>query len=152
MTFKKHLKTPVGILCIESDEDEITSIYFTKSSGRDSKQEPACLKKAVKQLTEYFSGKRSAFDLPLKIEGTSFQKKVWRELEKISFGTTLSYGDIAKKIKNPNASRAVGLANNKNKFTIVIPCHRVIGSTGKLVGYASGVNKKQWLLQHEASL
>ena len=110
---------------------------------------PLLLKKCCKQLDEYFSGKRKTFDVPLDAKGTKFQKQVWRELQKIPFGKTLSYGDIAKKIKNPKASRAVGGANNKNPIAIVVPCHRVIGANGKLVGYAGGLHRKAWLLKHE---
>lgn len=101
------------------------------------------------QLQEYFFGKRKTFDLPLAIEGTEFQIKVWKALSEIPYGTTCSYKDIAIKIGNCKASRAVGMANNKNPIPIIVPCHRVIGASGKLVGYAGGLNIKQKLLNVE---
>ena len=98
-----------------------------------------------KQLDEYFAGNRKQFDIPIKLEGTDFQIKVWKELLKIPYGETCSYLDIAKRIGNPKASRAVGMANNKNKIIIIVPCHRVIGSNKKLVGYACGLDVKEKL-------
>ena len=102
-----------------------------------------------KQLDEYFAGNRKQFDIPIKLEGTDFQIKVWKELLKIPYGETCSYLDIAKRIGNPKASRAVGMANNKNKIIIIVPCHRVIGSNKKLVGYACGLDVKEKLLELE---
>ncbi len=102
-----------------------------------------------KQLDEYFAGNRKQFDIPIKLEGTDFQIKVWKELLKIPYGETCSYLDIAKRIGNPKASRAVGMANNKNKIIIIVPCHRVIGSNKKLVGYACGLEVKEKLLELE---
>ena len=102
-----------------------------------------------KQLDEYFAGKRKKFDIPIKLDGTDFQIKVWKELLKIPYGETCSYLDIAKRIGNPKASRAVGMANNKNKIIIIVPCHRVIGSNKKLVGYACGLDVKEKLLELE---
>ena len=102
-----------------------------------------------KQLDEYFAGKRKKFDIPIKLDGTDFQIKVWKELLKIPYGETCSYLDIAKCIGNPKASRAVGMANNKNKIIIIVPCHRVIGSNKKLVGYACGLEVKEKLLELE---
>jgi len=115
----------------------------------DSKSFPVHLKDCIRQLDEYFKGKRMTFDLPLIISGTDFQKKVWNELKKIPFGKTASYKDIALKAGNVKAVRAAGNANNKNKIAVIIPCHRVIGSDGKLSGYAGGVKRKKWLLEHE---
>ena len=100
-------------------------------------------------MNEYFSGERKKFDLPLYFEGTEFQKSVWNELRKIPYGTTVSYKDIAEGINNEKAVRAVGNANNKNKIMIIVPCHRVIGKNGKLVGFAGGLDKKEFLLEHE---
>lgn len=105
--------------------------------------------KAYKQFQEYFSGIRKSFDLPIQMNGTIFQKKVWNELLKIPYGQTRSYKQIAQNIGNPKAVRAVGMANNKNPLPIIIPCHRVIGSSGKLVGYAGGLNIKKKLLDLE---
>lgn len=107
------------------------------------------LKDAEKQLEEYFCGKRKKFNLPLKQEGTEFMQSVWKVLETIPYGETRSYKQIAEMIGNPKAVRAVGMANNKNNIPIIIPCHRVIGNNGKLVGYALGLEMKQWLLDLE---
>ena len=92
---------------------------------------------------------RAVFDLPLRLEGTDFQKRVWRELTRIPFGDTLSYGQLARRIDNPNGSRAVGLANGRNPIAIIVPCHRVIGANGSLTGFGGGIERKQWLLAHE---
>lgn len=110
---------------------------------------PSCIEHCVRQLNEYFNGERQEFDLELNPQGTPFQRRVWRELQKINYGKTLCYGDIAKRIKNPKGARAVGMANNRNPIAIIIPCHRVIGADGKMVGYASGVEKKDFLLRLE---
>lgn len=108
------------------------------------------LKKCVKQLREYFKGERKKFTVTLVLEGTPFQKKVWRELQKIPYGQTATYGEIARRIGKPKAARAVGGACNKNKIPIIVPCHRVIGSGGSLVGFAGGLSLKSKLLQLEA--
>ena len=115
-------------------------------------QETPVIKEAFAQLSEYFSGKRKTFNLPLLLKGTDFQKQVWQALLKIPFGETRSYKQIAEAIGNPKAVRAVGMANNKNPLLIVVPCHRVIGANGKLVGYAVGLDKKEYLLRLERSL
>ena len=115
-------------------------------------QETPVIKEAFRQLSEYFSGNRKTFNLPLLLKGTDFQKQVWQALLKIPFGETRSYKQIAEAIGNPKAVRAVGMANNKNPLLIVVPCHRVIGGNGKLVGYAVGLDKKEYLLRLEGSL
>lgn len=115
-------------------------------------QETPVIKEAFRQLSEYFSGNRKTFNLPLLLKGTDFQKQVWQALLKIPFGETRSYKQIAEAIGNPKAVRAVGMANNKNPLLIVVPCHRVIGANGKLVGYAVGLDKKEYLLRLEGSL
>ena len=115
-------------------------------------QDTPVIKEAFRQLSEYFSGKRKTFNLPLLLKGTDFQKQVWQALLKIPFGVTRSYKQIAEAIGNPKAVRAVGMANNKNPLLIVVPCHRVIGANGKLVGYAVGLDKKEYLLRLEGSL
>jgi len=112
-------------------------------------RETPLIKKAAKQLTEYFAGKRRTFDLPLEFRGTDFQKKVWAALMTIPYGETRSYGEIAKQIKNPKASRAVGMANNRNPIVIICPCHRVVGSDGSLTGYGGGLPNKEYLLKLE---
>ena len=115
-------------------------------------QETPVIKEAFRQLSEYFSGNRKTFNLPMLLKGTDFQKQVWQALLKIPFGETRSYKQIAEAIGNPKAVRAVGMANNKNPLLIVVPCHRVIGANGKLVGYAVGLDKKEYLLRLEGSL
>lgn len=146
-----YLDSPLGLIEIQSEKGEIISLDFLKEKRYNEKLEPL-LVEAKNQLKEYFDGKRKVFDLPLKINGTDFQKKVWQELTKIPYGKVLSYKDIAINIGNENAGRAVGNANNKNKIAIIIPCHRVIGSNGKLIGYEGGLWRKKWLLEHEKSI
>ncbi len=152
--------TPVGRLLIAGDEHGLRHVSFSKSHfsapvttpEKDWESNEKPLKEAVKQLTAYFSGKLQKFDLPLLPEGTEFQQKVWNELRKIKFGTTASYGRIAAQIGNPAASRAVGMANGRNPISIIVPCHRIIGSTGKLVGYGGGLSHKETLLKLERSI
>ena len=147
-------RSPIGILEISANENAIVSLYMR------NEKEPAFseitknkhLKACVKQLHEYFSGKRKMFDLPLEFIGTDFQVSVWLELTQIPFGQTFTYGQIAKNIENPKASRAVGLANNRNPISIIVPCHRVIGANGKMVGYGGGLWRKEWLLKHEGAI
>lgn len=109
------------------------------------------LLQAAKELEEYFSGKRTTFEVAIAAEGTDFQKSVWKALQQIPMGETWSYQDLAEHIQNPKAVRAVGLANGKNPISIIVPCHRVIGKNGKLTGYAGGVERKEWLLKHEGA-
>lgn len=143
-----YYDSPLGQIEIHSKEGSIIGLRFHKEKRNQEKIE-AVLIKVKKQLDEYFNGKRKSFDLPLKTNGTKFQTKVWKELINIPYGQTITYKEIAAAIGNDKASRAVGNANNKNKIGIIIPCHRVIGSNGKLVGYAGGLWRKKWLLEHE---
>ncbi|KYH28135.1 methylated-DNA--[protein]-cysteine S-methyltransferase [Clostridium colicanis] len=147
-TYTVYYESPIGIVEIKSNEDAITHINFVDKLGRNDKMIPI-LQEAYTQLDEYFKGKRKSFDLKLHIEGTEFQKKVWTELTKIPYGEVATYKNIAIRIGNEKAVRAVGNSNNKNKIAIIIPCHRIIGSNGKLVGYAGGLHIKEWLLNHE---
>jgi len=145
---------PIGEIGIAEDNGAISRIGF-----RDSKKdfvgftaaETPLIKKAAAQLEEYFAGRRVKFDLPLAPAGTEFQRSVWKALQTIPSGETRSYGEIAARIGNPKASRAVGMANNRNPIAIVIPCHRVIGSDGSLTGYAGGLESKRYLLDLEKS-
>lgn len=143
-------KTIIGKIFIEADDDFLTQISFRKLSGK--RLETPIIKETITQLEEYFIKKRKTFDLPLKLEGTDFQKSVWKALLTIPYGKTATYKDIAKIIGNEKASRAVGMANNKNKLLILIPCHRIIGSNGNLTGYAGGLEIKQQLLSLEKSI
>lgn len=143
--------TDIGNIQIVENGKSITGVYFHNQvnvKGVEVK-ETVLLKEAGKQLQEYFEGKRKNFNLPLEPIGTEFQRKVWKALQAIPYGETRSYGEIAKMIENPKAARAVGMANNRNPISIFIPCHRVIGSNGKLVGYGGGLDIKKYLLNLE---
>ncbi len=144
-----YYKTPIGIAKITGNEEGIQSISVLDEDINPSEQIPQALQNCVNQLNEYFKGKRTEFDLKLNPQGTSFQKTVWEELNKIPYGSTRTYLEQTKLIGDPKAIRAVASANGKNPIWIVIPCHRVIGSDGSLTGYAGGLWRKKWLLNHE---
>ncbi|WP_306351372.1 methylated-DNA--[protein]-cysteine S-methyltransferase [Flavobacterium sp. '19STA2R22 D10 B1'] len=144
------IKTPLGITAIEGDESGISKITALDDSETPLSDEiPLVLQEAVIQLNDYFAGKRNDFDLKLNPSGTEFQQKVWRGLLEIPFGKTLSYLEFSKKLGDPKAIRAVASANGRNPLWIIVPCHRVIGSDGSLTGYAGGLWRKKWLLEHE---
>ena len=150
-----YVESPIGKLLIAGDQESVRQINFAKN-GKPSKPEPEWqessrgpVAQAARQLREYFAGSRTDFDLPLSPQGTEFQRQVWRRLQEIPYGETISYGQLANQIGNPKASRAVGLANGSNPIPIVIPCHRVIGSNGKLTGYGGGLPIKEKLLALE---
>lgn len=150
-----YLDTPIGTLLIAGDAEAVRRIDFPKN-GKASTPEADWTESsrgpvgaAVKQLREYFAGKRADFDLPLAPVGTEFQRTVWRNLQDIPYGETISYGELAKRVGNPKASRAVGAANGQNPIPIVIPCHRVIGANGKLTGFGGGLPTKEALLALE---
>ncbi|MGI6538868.1 MAG: methylated-DNA--[protein]-cysteine S-methyltransferase [Caldicoprobacterales bacterium] len=147
-------ETPVGKIGLADNGRAITDLFFGEDSPLTEYiiNETELLKSAYKQLMEYFSGSRKIFDLSLAFEGTSFQQKVWKALLTIPYGQVRSYKDIARQTGNEKACRAVGMANNRNPIGIIIPCHRVIGSDGKLVGYGGGLDIKRYLLQLEGVL
>ena len=150
-----YLDTPIGDLLLAGDENELSLIGFPKGTMRHDPEPDWIYKEkpfeaARQQLTEYFAGERKEFDLPLKLSGTEFQVEVLQELLKIPYGETASYSDIANRIGRPNAMRAVGAANGRNPIPIVIPCHRVIGSSGDLTGFGGGLDTKEALLRLEA--
>lgn len=147
--YKAFYKTEIGVLEIVGTENAIKSINFIAKKSMPNNKIPECLKECIKQLDEYFKGKRKEFSLNLDPDGTDFQKQVWKQLTKIPFGRTVSYGDVARGIGNSKASRAVGGAIGSNKISIIIPCHRVIGSDGSLTGFGGGLWRKKWLLKHE---
>lgn len=156
MKYIKYVDFKLGKIGIVEENGKIVKIVIINKNDENNKnvddfieKDTKLLVKAKNELEEYFDGKRKEFDLPLKQEGTEFQKKVWNALSKIPYGETRTYKEIAKMIGNEKASRAVGMANNKNNIPIIIPCHRVIGSNGKLVGYALGLDMKQYLLDLE---
>lgn len=148
---KFYLKTEIGLLEIKGDHDGLKSVLFVDTPEKKDKNEiPEALKDVVSQLTEYFNGKRKHFTLKLSPEGTEFQKRVWKQLQEIPFGKTTSYQQIANKLGDPKVIRAAASANGKNPISIIIPCHRVIGSDGSLTGYAGGLHRKKWLLGFES--
>lgn len=147
--YRDYTDSPLGILEISATDKALFSIRFVDEKLTPTSFIPQVLKDADRQLTAYFHGALTTFSIPLSLEGTPFQLRVWRELEKIPFGSTITYGDLAKNLKKKGACRAVGGANNKNPLPIIIPCHRVIGANGALTGYAAGLTKKKWLLDHE---
>jgi len=142
-------ETPVGRICIGEENGVITRVTWSKIPQEYILEETELILNCKRQLEEYFTGKRKTFDLPLAPKGTEFQQKVWKALQEIPYGETRTYGEIAAAIGNPKAARAVGMANNKNPIGILVPCHRVVGANGKLVGYAGGMEKKEFLLELE---
>lgn len=145
-----YIPSPLGITEIKGDEQGICSISILHKVDQTTAIIPEVLEDAVYQLNEYFEGKRQVFNLDLNPAGSDFQQEVWTALQKIPFGRTWSYMDLAKHLGNTGAIRAVAAANGKNPIWIVIPCHRVIGSDGSLTGYAGGLHRKSWLLEHES--
>ena len=149
MIFKTFYNSPIGLIEISGTENSITSLYFIDQEFNPDLKSNPYIDKCVEQLDEYFNGKRKIFELNLQPEGSIFQKKVWNELLKIPFGETRSYMEITKLLGDLKAIRAVANANGQNKISIIIPCHRVIGSDGSLTGYGGGLWRKKWLLDHE---
>jgi methylated-DNA-[protein]-cysteine S-methyltransferase len=152
-----YLPSPVGRLLLVADAVGLKALYMEDMGepagiGPGWVQDDVRLAAARVQLEEYFKGERKTFDLPLSLNGTAFQRRVWEELRRIPFGETTSYSDIANAIGNPKSVRAVGTANGSNPVGIIVPCHRVIGRDGSLTGYAGGLPRKRWLLQHEAQV
>jgi len=144
------VQSPIGTLTIISNGDFITSILFSEDdSAVFPESQDRIILECIAQLNEYFQGGRKTFDLPLNPNGTEFQKRVWGKVIAIPFGETASYGSMANSLGDPKLTRAVGLANGANPIPIIIPCHRVIGSNGSLTGYAGGLDRKRWLLNHE---
>lgn len=151
---KVDYDSPIGVLEISGTDRAIYSILFSVQSipvNLMNADTPKILRDCYQQLDEYFKGERHEFSFPYLFEGTEFQQSVWNALTTIPYGATGSYKDIAVSIGNEKAIRAVGSANGKNKLSIVIPCHRIIGSNGTLIGYAGGLWRKEWLLHHEKS-
>jgi methylated-DNA-[protein]-cysteine S-methyltransferase len=159
--FYHLLPSPVGGLLLVSDGEALTGLFLSDHKGGprlkgELAPEPAWrldegpFAAVCEQLTDYFAGNLQEFDVRLAPDGTAFQKKVWQELCQIPFGACISYGELARRIGQPAASRAVGRANGQNPISIIVPCHRVIGANGTLTGYGGGIERKKWLLEHEA--
>ncbi len=154
-----RLASPIGELLLTASETALTGVYFENSSyvpplhivERGTRGE-AVLLRAQGQLTEYFAGTRTTFDLALDAEGTAFEHRVWDLLRTIPYGTTTSYSALARRLGDVKATRAVGAANGKNPIPIIVPCHRVVGARGELTGFGGGIERKRWLLEHEGAL
>ncbi|MCX6234860.1 MAG: methylated-DNA--[protein]-cysteine S-methyltransferase [Bacteroidetes bacterium] len=146
-----YYQSPVGMVEISGNQKGIRSLYFV-DVVKKNEPVPDALRICMHQIDEYFTRKRKIFELPLNLTGTPFQLKVWKELQKIPFGKTVSYMDLAKQLGDIKSIRAVGSANGKNPVSIIIPCHRVIGSDGSLTGYGGGLWRKKWLLEFEQGM
>ena len=145
-----YLTSPLGSIQIEGDEEGLQRVAFLDEKIPQSENIPEALTDAARQLEEYFAGKRTTFSLKLNPQGTDFQKRVWQQLAEIPFGKTTSYLQMAKDLGDPKVIRAAASANGKNPIAIIIPCHRVIGSDQSMTGYAGGIWRKKWLLEHES--
>ena len=147
------MKTPIGRMRLTASAYGLMRAEFCDDPKEAEGEclETKVLQWARKELTEYFAGYRTHFEVPLDLRGSEFQREVWRELQLIPYGTTLTYGEIAKRIFYPSASRAIGVANGQNPIAVIVPCHRVLGQKNQLTGYAGGLDRKAWLLKHECS-
>lgn len=149
---QRKIDSKIGPLFLVASEEALYGVFWKdqkQAKEQTGSRQEKLLNKAERQINEYLAGKRKTFDIPLKLEGTAFQKRVWAELLKIPYGATKSYKEIAESLKNPNACRAVGTANGKNPISLIVPCHRVINESGKLGGYAGGLPIKEQLLTLE---
>lgn len=149
MERKRLYQSPIGVLCIKEEDGKITHLNLQREEVYEQNSDSDLLDEACRQLDEYFQGKRRQFDLPIGCEGTAFQQRVWNELQKIPYGETRNYEEIAAAVGNPKAQRAVGQANNRNPVMIIVPCHRVIHKSGDISGYACGIEAKKYLLELE---
>ncbi len=150
----EHIYTsPIGRIKIVADENCIQAVTFIEDteslSNTDLIESPAVIHQCIDELIDYFNGSRTKFTVPIHQSGTDFQQKVWKELYEVPYAKTMSYAELAKKLGDPKVIRAAASANGKNKIAIIVPCHRIIGSDSNLTGYAWGLAKKKWLLQHE---
>lgn len=148
---KAYYHSPIGLIELESDDEALMAVKFINDASEFEQYTtvPAILIAALTQLDEYFKHKRQIFDLPVKLNGTEFQKKVWQRVGYIAYGQTSTYMKIARQMGSAGSVRAVGMANGKNPVLIIVPCHRVISGSNKLTGYSGGLLRKQWLLEHE---
>lgn len=150
-TFRQAINSPLGTIEITTTDTAVQAVVFVEEAQAATESNPV-LADCINQLEAYFKGERKDFDLPLQQPGTDFQQKVWQLLTEIPYGTTTNYLSLARRVGNEKSIRAVGTTNGKNNIAIIVPCHRVIGSNGSLVGYAGGLGRKQWLLEHEAKI
>jgi methylated-DNA-[protein]-cysteine S-methyltransferase len=151
MTGRSYYASPVGDLLIESKDDKIITVNFLKTTKSQDVQLTPVIEQCINELDEYFFEGRKFFTVELQFTGSTFQNKVWNELLTIPYGRTTSYLDLAMRVGDINSIRAVGLANGQNPIAIIVPCHRVIGKNGDLIGYGGGLDKKEWLLNHEGA-
>lgn len=156
-TFTTYYQSPVGLLRISGTEHYISELNFidntdTLSENTTRQELPPMAIQAIEQLIQYFHGHRRVFEFPVYQQGTSFQEKVWHELMNIPFGKTINYLELARRLGDPKVIRAAASANGKNNISIIVPCHRVIGSNNELVGYGGGLWRKRWLLEHETKI
>jgi methylated-DNA-[protein]-cysteine S-methyltransferase len=148
--YYRRVPSPIGELLLTSDGTALTGLHMLPHPSTDGLQpDEGQLDEAAEQLRAYFAAERHDFDLPLAFEGTPFQQRVWKALREIPFGTTISYGELARRVGQPTAARAVGAANGRNPIAVIVPCHRVIGADGTLTGFGGGLDRKRWLLHHE---
>jgi methylated-DNA-[protein]-cysteine S-methyltransferase len=150
-----RMPSPLGDLLLVAEKSALCGLYMGRREPEptwEPGEDTQVLREAAAQLAAYFAGTLRRFDVPLRMQGTPFQQRVWAALLEVPYGTTTSYGELARGLGQPGASRAVGLANGRNPVSIIVPCHRVIGSSGKLTGYGGGLDRKRLLLQHEAGL
>ncbi len=150
--YTAYYSSPIGIVEITGNDDGVATVYFVEKNDNQTEKIHPSLKECVYQLDEYFLGIRKEFGLKLNPQGSEFQKKVWKQLLDVPFGKTNTYLELSRKIGDVKAIRAVGNANGGNQISIIIPCHRIVGSTGKLVGYSGGLWRKEWLLKHEGDI
>ena len=148
--YSSIIESPIGKIIIKATEKEVNTIHFIEQGEDENPNQISGL--AQSQISEYFEGKRKHFDFPMDQSGSEFQIKVWLELQNIPIGNTISYASLAKRMANPLAIGAIAAANGKNNLLLAVPCHRVIGSSGKLVGYSAGLWRKRWLLEHETRM
>lgn len=158
VTYFRQVSSPIGKLLLTSNGKALTGVHMSRPTdgslpapGDHWKQDDRVFDQVQRQLQAYFEGELAEFDLPMQLDGTPFQRRVWHELCAIPFGAAISYAELARRIGNPSASRAVGGANGQNPIGIIVPCHRVIGADGGLGGYGGGLDRKRWLLEHEAT-
>ena len=147
------LSTPIGpLLAAGNDEGGLSGVWFDRDPGSGWVRDDHALGPVCEQLAAYFAGDLRRFDLPLALHGTPWQRSVWQALVAIPYGSTVSYGTLAAELGRPAAARAVGAANGRNPVSVIVPCHRLVGSTGRLTGYAGGLSRKEWLLRHERAI
>ena len=155
-TVYTRFASPIGELLLTASDTGLTGVYFESSRHVPRLEEQGTpngvIEQATRQLGEYFAGTRTTFDLPLEARGSAFEHRVWDALRGIPYGTTTSYGALARRLGDIKATRAVGAANGKNPIPIIVPCHRVVGARGELTGFGGGLDRKRWLLEHEGAL